>query len=129
MVDADGFQRGCAGFQLDRAGAVRVARFVCSDSSGSPQVVAPPDRMPRPYRAVRRTRRDVWHGISAPMGQWSAAGGIQPGPVTEGRGAVVPQKPKAARIISLRRGLWRQKVAGSTAGSYWSTQSLWTRPS
>jgi len=25
-------QRGCAGFQLDRAGAVRVARFVCSDS-------------------------------------------------------------------------------------------------
>src|SRR6202030_1135884 len=26
-------QRGCAGFQLDRAGAVRVARFVCSDSS------------------------------------------------------------------------------------------------
>jgi hypothetical protein len=26
-------QRGCAGFQLDRVGAVRVARFVCSDSS------------------------------------------------------------------------------------------------
>jgi hypothetical protein len=28
-------QRGCAGFQLDRAGAVRVARFVCSDSSAA----------------------------------------------------------------------------------------------
>jgi hypothetical protein len=28
-------QRGCAGFQLDRAGAVRVARFVCSGSSAA----------------------------------------------------------------------------------------------
>jgi len=28
-------QRGCAGFQLDRVGAVRVARFVCSDSSAA----------------------------------------------------------------------------------------------
>src|SRR5580693_8231172 len=30
-----GSQRGCAGLQLDRAGAVRVARFVCSDSSAA----------------------------------------------------------------------------------------------
>ena len=29
------FQRGCTGFQLDRAGAVCVARFVCSDSSAA----------------------------------------------------------------------------------------------
>jgi hypothetical protein len=28
-------QRACAGFQLDRAGAVRVARFVCSASSAA----------------------------------------------------------------------------------------------
>jgi hypothetical protein len=45
------------------------------------------------------------------------------------RGAFVPQKPQSRSIISRRLGLWRQKVAGSTAGSYWSTRSLWTRPS
>jgi hypothetical protein len=40
-----------------------------------------------------------------------------------------PRNPKSLSIISLRLGLWRQKAAGSTAGSYWSTRSLWTRPS
>ena len=81
---------------------VATARFVKARWSVSsaaiparrPQVVAPPDRMPRPYRAVRRTRRDVRQRASAPMG----ANGLQPteygrGAVTEERGAFVPQKP------------------------------------
>jgi hypothetical protein len=50
-----------------------LAQFVWRGSSAAiparrPQVVAPPDRMPRPYRAVRRTRRDVRQRVSAPMG-------------------------------------------------------------
>ena len=50
-----------------------LAQFVWPVSSAAiparrPQVVAPPDRMPRPYRAVRRTRRDVRQRVSAPMG-------------------------------------------------------------
>jgi hypothetical protein len=40
-----------------------------------------------------------------------------------------PETLKNPSIISLRLGLWRQKAAGSTAGSYWSTRSLWPRPS
>src|SRR5438477_10874035 len=73
---------------------VATARFVKARWSVSsaaiparrPQVVAPPDRMPRPYRAVRRSRRDVRQRASAPMG----ANGLQPteygrGPVTEER--------------------------------------------
>jgi hypothetical protein len=51
------------------------------------------------------------------------------GPVTEERSPLFPRNPKARPVISLSLGLWRQKVAGSTASSYWSTRSLWTRPS
>ena len=59
-----GSQRGCAGFQLDRAGAVRVARFVCSASSAASAGGGTPDRMPRPYRAVRWTRRQQRVSVS-----------------------------------------------------------------
>src|SRR6202040_1802193 len=61
MVGADGLgsKEGVRVFSL-----IVLAQFVWRVSSAAiparrPQVVAPPDRMPRPYRAVRRARRDV----------------------------------------------------------------------
>src|SRR5580704_7691750 len=69
MVGADGLgsKEDVRVFNL-----IVLAQFVWRVSSAAiparrPQVVAPPDRMPRPYR-VRRTRRDVRQRVSAPMG-------------------------------------------------------------
>jgi hypothetical protein len=87
MVGADGLgsKEDVRVFNL-----IVLAQFVWRVSSAAiparrPQVVAPPDRMPRPYR-VRRTRRDVRQRVSAPMGQWSTADGIRPGPGHRGAG-------------------------------------------
>ena len=60
-----------------------LAQFVWRVSSAAiparqPQVVAPPDRMPRPYRAVWRTRRR--QRLSVPMGVIVCCDGIRPGP-------------------------------------------------
>src|ERR1700738_687866 len=86
-------QRGCAGFQLDRAGAVRVARFVCSDSSaasasgGTSGSNAPTLSCSEDPAGCAATR----------LGSYGANGLLATeygrGPVTEERGAFVPQKP------------------------------------
>jgi len=86
-------QRGCAGL-LDRAGAVRVARFVCSDSSaasasgGTSGSNAP---------TLSCCSEDPAGCAATRLGSYGANGLLPTeygrGPVTEERGAFVPQKP------------------------------------
>jgi hypothetical protein len=87
-------QRGCAGFRLDRAGAVRVARFVCSDSSAaSASGGASGSNAPtlsccsEGPAGCAATRLDSYGGNGLLPTEYGRA------QVTEKRGAFIPQKP------------------------------------
>src|SRR6202030_4343235 len=87
-------QRGCAGFQLDRAAAVRVARFVCSDSSAAS---ASGGTSGSNASTLSCCSEDPAGCAATRLGSYGANGLLPTeyglGPVTEERGAFVPQKP------------------------------------
>ena len=102
MVGADGLgsKEDVRVFNL-----IVLAQFVWRVSSAAiparrPQVVAPPDRMPRPYRAVRRTRRDVRQRVSAPMGPMVYCRRNTAGARSPRSGApLFPRNPKAGPLF------------------------------
>jgi hypothetical protein len=127
MVGADGLgsKEDVRVFNL-----IVLAQFVWRVSSAAiparrPQVVAPPDRMPRPYRAVRRTRRDVRQRVSAPMGPMVYCRRNTAGARSPRSGApLFPRNPKAgpsfpcAWAFGDRRWRGRRQVAIGPPGLF-----------
>jgi hypothetical protein len=126
MVGADGLgsKEDVRVFNL-----IVLAQFVWRVSSAAiparrPQVVAPPDRMPRPYR-VRRTRRDVRQRVSAPMGPMVYCRRNTAGARSPRSGApLFPRNPKAgpsfpcAWAFGDRRWRGRRQVAIGPPGLF-----------
>ena len=126
MVGADGLgsKEDVRVFNL-----IVLAQFVWRVSSAAiparrPQVVAPPDRMPRPYR-VRRTRRDVRQRVSAPMGPMVYCRRNTAGARSPRSGApLFPRNPKAgpsfpcAWAFGERRWRGRRQVAIGPPGLF-----------
>jgi hypothetical protein len=126
MVGADGLgsKEDVRVFNL-----IVLAQFVWRVSSAAiparrPQVVAPPDRMPRPYR-VRRTRRELRQRVSAPMGPMVYCRRNTAGARSPRSGApLFPRNPKAgpsfpcAWAFGDRRWRGRRQVAIGPPGLF-----------